>query len=81
MKSNDRQQPRTRLLGLGLDGADGHTRLTRGDDFVLYGGSEETHGRMQETTIKLNEKLKKSGRRIGDVPPRELGDMLRESME
>lgn len=81
MKSNDPRERRTRLLGLGLDAADGHTRLTRGDDFVLYGGSEETHGRMQETTIKLNEKLRKSGRRLGDVPPRELGDLLRESME
>jgi len=48
---------------------------------MLCGGSEETHSKMQETTIKLNEKLRKSGRRIGDVPPRELGDMLRETLE
>ena len=80
MKSADRDLSRTKLLGLGLDGTDGHTRLTRGDDFTLCGGSEETHSKMQETTIKLNEKLRKSGRRIGDVPPRELGDMLRETL-
>jgi hypothetical protein len=81
LKSADRDPSRTKLLGLGLDGTDGHTRLTRGDDFMLCGGSEETHSKMQETTIKLNEKLRKSGRRIGDVPPRELGDILRESLE
>lgn len=81
MKSSDRHPPQTRLLGVGLDNEDGHTRLTRGDSFVLYGGSEETHAKMQETTIKLNERLRKEGRRLADVPPRELGDYLRESME
>ncbi len=81
MKSTNRGQKHAKLLGLGLDGDDGHTRLTRGDDFVLLGGSEETHAKMQETTAKLNEKLQKSGRRIADVPPRELGEILRESME
>ncbi len=81
MKSANRGQKQAKLLGLGLDGDDGHTRLTRGDDFVLLGGSEETHAKMQETTAKLNEKLQKSGRTIADVPPRELGEILRESME
>ena len=32
------------LLGLGLDGKDGHTRITTGENFKLVGGSEETHG-------------------------------------
>lgn len=81
MRSSRKNPGETRLLGLGLDSADGHTRLTRGDNFVLYGGSEETHARMQETTAKLHEKLQRSGRRLADVPPRELGDILRESMD
>ncbi len=45
---------KARILGVGLDNEDGHTRLTRGDNFTLYGGSEETHGRMQETAVKVN---------------------------
>jgi hypothetical protein len=69
------------LLGLGLDGDDGHTRLTRGKNFVLYGGSEETHGRMQETAVKLNEHLDRKGKRLEDVPPRELSQILREIVE
>lgn len=28
------------LLGLGLDGKDGHRRITKGDNFCLVGGSE-----------------------------------------
>ncbi len=69
------------LLGLGLDGDDGHTRLTRGKNFVLYGGSEETHGRMQETAVKLNEHLDRRGKRLEDVPPRDLVEIFREITE
>jgi hypothetical protein len=77
--TNKRKQ--AALLGLGLDGTDGHTRLTRGENFVLYGGSEETHGRMQETAIKLNEHLDRRGQRLEDVPPRDLVKIFREITE
>ena len=32
------------LLGLAFDAEDGQKRLTRGENFVLFGGSQETHG-------------------------------------
>jgi hypothetical protein len=74
-----RQKPKdAALLGLGLDGDDGHTRLTRGDNFVLFGGSKETHAAMQETAIKLNEKLDSRGRRLQDVSAKELHEIWRE---
>ncbi|MCA9234435.1 MAG: hypothetical protein KDA44_03140 [Planctomycetales bacterium] len=66
------------LLGLGLDGDDGMKRITRGKNFLLAGGSEETHGKMQETAIKLNERLDKQGRQLADVPPAELRDIIEE---
>ena len=31
------------LLGLGMDGKDGHVRITSGPEFHLVGGSKETH--------------------------------------
>ena len=40
------------LLGMGLDNKDGHVRATKGENFRLYGGSKETHERMQEKAIK-----------------------------
>lgn len=46
------------MLGLGLDGQDGHTRMTKGENFLLVGGSKNTHREMQEKTIKMNEHLK-----------------------
>jgi len=66
------------LLGLGLDGKDGHKRLTKGDDFLLMGGSEETHERMTETAIKVNEKLAKRGKKLRDASVEELRDIFGE---
>lgn len=65
-------------MGLAFDAKDGETRLTRGKNFVLLGGSAETHGVMQETAIRINEKLDKSGRRIEDVSVGELTDICQE---
>jgi hypothetical protein len=45
------------LLGLGFDCKDGHIRITKGDNFRLYGGSKETHELMQEKAVKFNEQL------------------------
>jgi len=53
-------RPTRLLLGIGLD-SDGHVRATRGDDFVLVGGTEETHGRMQEGVERFREKLGRMG--------------------
>jgi hypothetical protein len=66
---------------LGLDAKDGHTRLTRGKNFALLGGSEETHSQMQETVIKVNEQLDRKGKRLEDVSPHELADIFREVTE
>jgi len=63
------------LLGLGFDGQDGMTRLTRGKNFVLCGGSEQTHSLMQETAIKINEHLDNRGKRLEEITPGELRDI------
>jgi hypothetical protein len=55
------------LLGLGFDSKDGHLRVTRGDNFRLYGGSEETHEAMQEKAIKFNEQLNKKGKTLDEI--------------
>jgi hypothetical protein len=64
------------LLGLAFDAEDGHKRITRGNNFLLAGGSEETHGLMRETIIKVNEELDARGLNLADVSPDELRDML-----
>ncbi len=69
------------LLGVAFDNDDGHTRLTRGDNFVLVGGSQETHAVMQETAVKINEHLDRQGKRLEDASLKELRDICREERE
>ena len=76
-----KKDPEAMLLGLGLDNKDGHRRLTKGDNFCLVGGSEETHERMTETAIKFNEKLARKGKDLRELAPEEFRDMMREAAE
>ncbi len=62
------------LLGLGLD-SDGHKRLTTGPNFALIGGSAETHEKMTEQAIKINEKLKDKGKTLEQVSEQEFDDI------
>ena len=66
MKSPDREDRQSILLGIGLDGDD-HKRVTNGPDFLLVGGSEETHDVMQEQAIKIGEELDRRGQRLADI--------------
>lgn len=63
------------LLGLGFDCKDGHLRITKGKNFRLYGGSEETHQLMQEKAIKINEQLSSRGKSLDDISTEEFYDI------
>ncbi len=75
MRAAEKKSKRATLLGMAFDAEDGHTRLTRGKNFVLAGGSQETHSVMQETATKINEHLDRRGRRLEDVSLGELRDI------
>lgn len=62
------------MLGLGLD-TDGHKRLTTGPNFVLLGGSKETHEAMTEKAVRINEKLAAKGKKLEDVTGEEFDDI------
>ena len=62
------------MLGLGLD-SDGHKRLTTGSNFVLMGGTQETHEVMTEKAIKINEKLTAKGKQLEEVSREEFDDI------
>jgi len=69
------------LLGVGLDNQDGHQRVTRGEEFLLLGGSEETHERMQDAAIRVTEKLKDKGKTLREASVEEVIDLLRDARE
>lgn len=70
------RKPKAALLGLAFDADDGQKRITRGPNFLLAGGSQETHSVMQETAIKINERLSRDGKQLADVSVRELRDIV-----
>jgi len=66
------------LVGLGLDNDDGHVRITRGENFRIFGGSHDTHQSMQEKCIRFNEKLKDRGQRLEDLGGKEFLELAAE---
>jgi len=78
---NKEEKPDALLFGLGLDNRDGHKRVTKGDNFCLVGGSEETHDRMTETVIRFNEKLSRRGKALQELSPEEFRDMMGEASQ
>ena len=62
-----RRDKKALLLGLGLDNDDGHVRYTKGPNFHLLGGSEDTHEEMQDKAVHFNEELKKRDKRLEDI--------------
>jgi hypothetical protein len=79
-RSDDEGKQVIGFVGLGLDAADGHQRLTRSEHFVLLGGSEETHAHMQDTAIRFDESLKKRGKKLADAEPEEALELLRKAI-
>jgi hypothetical protein len=67
------------LLGLAFDATDGHKRITRGKNFLLAGGSEETHGVMRETIVRVTETLNQRGLDLSEVTVDELRRLLNEA--
>ena len=64
-----------KLYGLGFDHKDEHLRYTRGPNFELMGGSETTHNVLQEKAIKFNERLRKRGKTLEEIEPKEFYDI------
>jgi hypothetical protein len=48
------------LMGVGLD-SDGHARITKSEEYLLMGGSENTHDRMRETVERFTDTLRRMG--------------------
>jgi len=65
------------LLGLGFDAKDGHVRITKGDNFRLFGGSKTTHEMMQEKAIKFNEQLEKRSKTLDEINEKEFHEIAK----
>lgn len=80
-RKNSKKSPQVLgLLGVGLDD-DGHKRVTRSEEFLLVGGSKETHENMQEVAIRFGESLKDRGKRLQDASVEEVADLLHRALD
>jgi hypothetical protein len=78
MKQSTSPRPRrlrAAIIAVGLDGGDNQHRLTHGDQCLIFGGSEETHAELQETALRMERELDRSGRLLGDLDPAELAEL------
>lgn len=72
---DERRDKKAALLGLGLDNDDGHVRYTKGPNFHLFGGSQDTHEEMQDKAVHFNEELKKRDKRLEDIGSEEFHEI------
>jgi hypothetical protein len=69
------------LLGVGLDNKDEHKRITRSEEMLLVGGSEETHARMQDVAIRFSQSLRDRGKTLREASVDEVADLLRDALD
>jgi hypothetical protein len=69
------------LFGVGLDNQDEHKRITRSEEMLLLGGSEETHAKMQDIAIQFSISLKKRGKILKNASVDEVVDLLRKASD
>ena len=62
-------------FGPGSDGPDSMSRITVGEDCLLFGGSSEEHAEMLETVQRLQSELERIGQPLGEIPPIELAEI------
>lgn len=69
------------FLGLGLDNTDGHKRVTQSEHFLLVGGSQETHERMQDTAMRFADGLRQRGKELRQTSLGEIVELFQQALE
>ena len=64
------------LVGVRLDRGDGHSRVSRGEDFVAFGGTGEAHEHLRETVAEISDEVKRRGHEMGEVRKQEFHEIL-----
>ena len=64
------------LLGVGFDNDDNHVRITKGDNYDVFMGSEESHEYIQQLIQKIEDELKSRGISLDDLTPDEFSHIV-----
>lgn len=76
--SMSKKEDKSMLLGLSVPGKDNHKRITKGDNFCLYGGDARRHDLMVEEVLIFNELMKKSGKTLNQLSRQEYYAIVQE---
>lgn len=63
-------------MGVGFDAEDGHVRITKGEHYDVFMGSDESHEYIQQLIKKIEDELRKKGMRLDDLSPEEFYDFV-----
>ncbi|PWU04136.1 MAG: hypothetical protein C5B43_05035 [Verrucomicrobia bacterium] len=69
------------LIGISIDHGDGHKRITQAEQFLILGGSQESHQFLTETFLKVFNNLKQTGRQLETLEPDELFEIINEVLK
>jgi hypothetical protein len=69
-----------RLLGVGFDADDGHVRITKGENYDVLMGSDESHEYIQELIQTIEAELKDRGLTLDDMSPKEFSAFVKTVM-
>ena len=67
-----------RILGIGHDQTDGHTRITQGENFDVLQGDEETHEYIAELCGKIETRITELGHTLQDLTIEKLQEIMQE---
>ncbi len=73
---DDKQKKIIRLLGVGFDAEDGHVRITKGENYDVLMGSDESHEYIQKLIQKIEDELKARGLSLDDLTPSEFSKIV-----
>lgn len=66
-----------RLLGVGFDADDGHVRITKGRQFDVLMGSNDSHEYLTKLIQKIEAELERRGLNLDEISPEELGELVK----
>jgi hypothetical protein len=64
------------MLGVGFDHDDGHIRITQGEGYQVFMGSDESHSMLRDLLGRIHDAVCRSGRKMTDYTPEEFIDLL-----
>ncbi|MEN8254991.1 MAG: hypothetical protein ABFR33_05930 [Verrucomicrobiota bacterium] len=65
-----------RLLGVGFDAEDGHVRITKGEKYDVFMGSDESHEYIQQLIQKIEDELENRNLSLDDLTPEEFTEFV-----